>query len=102
MSKRKRRTFTREQKADAVRLVRAGGEGIPTVARNLDLSENSLRRWVKQADIDDGKGSAGDLTTEEKAEVRRIKKKLRQVTMERDFLKKAAAYFAKKESEISN
>ncbi len=102
MSKRKRRTFTREQKADAVRLVRAGGEGIPTVARNLDLSENSLRRWVKQADIDDGKGSAGDLTTEEKAEVRRLKKKLRQVTMERDFLKKAAAYFAKKESEISN
>lgn len=102
MSKRKRRTFTKEQKADAVRLVRAGGEGIPTVARNLDLSENSLRRWVKQADIDEGKGSAGDLTTEEKAEVRRLKKKLRQVTMERDFLKKAAAYFAKKESEISN
>jgi transposase len=65
MSKRKRRTFTREQKADAVRLVRAGGEGIPTVARNLDLSENSLRRWVKQADIDDGKGPVGALTTEE-------------------------------------
>lgn len=102
MSKRKRRTFTKEQKADAVRLVRAGGEGLPTVARNLDLTENSLRRWVKQADIDDGKGPAGALTTEEKAEIRRLKKKLRQVTMERDFLKKAAAYFAKEESEISN
>ncbi len=54
MSKRKRRTFSKEQKADAVRLVRESGEGIATVARNLDLTENSLRRWVKQADIDDG------------------------------------------------
>ena len=98
MSKRKRRTFTKEQKADAVRLVRTSGEGIPSIARNLGLTENSLRRWVKQADIDDGKGTGGELTTAEKAEVRRLKKELRQVTMERDFLKKVSAYFAKEES----
>ena len=98
MSKRKRRTFTKEQKADAVRLVRTSGEGISAVARNLDLTENSLRRWVKQADIDDGRGSDGELTTAEKTEVRRLKKDLRQVTMERDFLKKVSAYFAKEES----
>lgn len=101
MSKRKRRTFTSEQKADAVRLVRTSGEGIPSIARNLGLTENSLRRWVKQADIDDGKGSTGDLTTGEKAEIHRLKKELRQVTMERDFLKKVSAYFAKEESESS-
>ena len=101
MSKRKRRTFSREQKADAVQLVRTSNESISTVAKNLGLAESALRRWVKQADIDGGKGSAGALTTEEKAEIRRLKKELRQVTMERDFLKKAAAYFAKEESERS-
>ncbi len=101
MSKRKRRSFTKEQKVDAVRLVRTSRESIPTIAKNLGLTETSLRRWVKQADIDEGKGSEGDLTTAEKAEIRRLKKELRQVTMERDFLKKAAAYFAKEESERS-
>lgn len=98
MSKRKRRTFTKEQKADAIRLVRLSGEGIPTVARDLDLTENSLRRWVKQADIDNGKGPAGALTTEELEELRRLRKEVRTLKMERDFLKKAAAYFAKEES----
>jgi len=99
MSKRKRRTFTKEQKADAVRLVRVSGESIPTVARDLNLTENSLRSWVRQAEIDEGKGSAGTLTTDEKAEIRKLKKDLRRVTMERDFLKKAAAFFAKETSE---
>jgi len=74
------------------------GEGIPTVARDLDLTENSLRRWVKQADIDNGKGPAGALTTEELEELRRLRKEVRTLKMERDFLKKAAAYFAKEES----
>ena len=101
MSKRKRRTFTKEQKVDAIRLVRVSGEPIGKIARELDLTENSLRNWVRQADIDEGKGSAGALTTEEKAEVRRLKKELRRVTMERDFLKKAAAFFAKETSEDS-
>ncbi len=99
MSKRKRRQFTDEQKADAVRLVRTSGEGIPTVARNLGLTENSLRNWVKQAEINEGKRAG--LTTEEKAEIRRLRKELREVTMERDFLKKVSAYFAKEESESS-
>jgi transposase len=96
MSKRKRRHFTDEQKADAVRLVRVSGESIPQVARDLDLTENSLRNWVKQAEIDDG--TREGLTTEEKAEIRRLRKELRKVTMERDFLKKAAAFFAKETS----
>jgi transposase len=99
MSNRKRRHFTEEQKADAVRLVRTSGEGIPTVARNLGLTENSLRNWVKQAEINEG--TREGLTTEEKAEIRRLRKELRQVTMERDFLKKVSAYFAKEESESS-
>jgi transposase len=101
MSKRKRRTFTKEQKADAVRLVRTSGESIGTVARNLDVGENSLRQWVAQANIDEGKGPVGAWTTSEKAELRRLKRENKRLTMERDFLKKAAAYFAKEESERS-
>jgi len=101
MSKKKRRTFSKEQKADAVQLVRTSGEGYADLAKNLGVGENSLRLWVKQADIDEGKGPSGALTTEEKAEIRQLKKDLKRVTMERDFLKKAAAYFAKNESENS-
>jgi len=76
--------------------VRVSGESIPQVARDLDLTENSLRHWVKQAEIDEGKREG--LTTDEKAEIRRLRKELRKVTMERDFLKKAAAFFAKETS----
>ncbi len=101
MSKRKRRKFTKEQKADAVRLVRVSGEPIARIARELDIGENSLRNWVKQADIDAGKGPPGALTSEELAELRRLRKENRTLKMERDFLKKAAAYFAKEESEGS-
>lgn len=101
MSPRKRRSFSEEQKADAVRLVRVSGESISKIARELGLTENSLRNWVRQADIDEGKGPAGAWTTEEKAEMRKLRKELRRVTMERDFLKKAAAFFARETSEGS-
>lgn len=101
MSPRKRRSFSEEQKADAVRLVRVSGESLSKIARELDLTENSLRNWVRQADIDEGKGPAGALTTEEKAEIRRLRKENRILRMERDFLKKATAFFARETSEGS-
>ena len=101
MPKRKRRKFTPEQKADAVRLVREVGS-IPQVARDLDLTETSLRDWVKQADIDEGHGPKDALTTEEKAEVRRLRRENRTLKMERDFLKKAAAFFAKEQDRPSS
>ena len=53
MSKRNRRNYTREQKSDAVRMVREVGN-LAKVARDLDLTESSLRNWVKQDGIDDG------------------------------------------------
>ena len=95
MSKKKRKKFTKEQMADAVNLVRTSGESLPQVARNLGLNENSLRRWKTQDDIDKGKGKEGALTTEEKAEIRRLQRENKQLRMERDFLKKAAAFFAR-------
>ncbi len=101
MSKRKRRTFSKEQKADAVRLVRVSGESIPQVAKDLGLCEGSLRSWVKQADIDNGKGPMGAMTSAEREELRRLRKENRVLKMERDFLKKVSVYFAKDESESS-
>ena len=59
MAKRKRRAFTNEFKAEAVRLVRESGKSVPTVARELDLTETALRSWVRQAEIDAGRGTPG-------------------------------------------
>ena len=101
MPKRKRRKFTAEQKADAVRLVREVGS-VPQVARDLDLTETALRHWVKQAEIDEGAGPDGALTTEEKEEFRRLRRENRTLKMERDFLKKAAAFFAKEQDRPSS
>lgn len=94
MARRERRTYTREQKADAVRLVREVGN-LARVARDLTLTESSLRNWVKQADIDEGRGPEGALTSEEREELRRLRREVRTLEMERDFAKKAAAFFAK-------
>ena len=101
MSEKKRTQYTKEQKEDAVRLVRVSGQSIARTAKDLGIPENTLQNWVRQAKIDAGEGPEGAYTTEEKKELRRLRKELRQVTMERDFLKKAAAYFAKEESERS-
>lgn len=94
MPRRARRKYTPEQRADAVRLVREVGN-LAQVARDLDLDQNSLRRWMKQAEIDEGRGPEGALTSEEREELRRLRRENRILQMERDFAKKAAAFFAK-------
>lgn len=94
MPSRKRRHFTPEQKADAVALVRQVGS-VAQVARDLDLTESALHAWVKQAEIDEKRSPTGPLTSEERQELRRLQRELATVRMERDFLKKAAAFFAK-------
>jgi transposase len=92
--KRQRRSFTDEFKAGAVRLVLDEGKTPAQVARDLDLTPSSLGTWVKQAKADRSKGKTG-LTTEERSEVTRLRKQVRELQMERDILKKAAALFAK-------
>ena len=67
-------------------------------AKDLEVA----RSWVKQADIDDGQGPEGALTTEEREELRRLRRDNRRLTMERDFLKKAAAFFAKDSDRFSS
>jgi transposase len=101
MPRRNRRFFTPEQKADAVRLVRKVGS-VSRVAKDLDLTETALRKWVQQAEVDEGRGAEGALTTEEKAEISQLRREVRTLRMERDFLKKAAAFFAKENDRPSS
>jgi len=92
--RRPRRSFTDEFRAGAVRLVLDEGKSIGQVARDLDLAPSALSRWVQQARADRSQGKTG-LTTEEREELRRLRKENRQLREEREILKKAAAFFAK-------
>lgn len=87
MAKRKRRAFTTEFKTEAVRLVRESGKSVPTVARELDLTETALRSWVRQAEVDAGRGAPGALTSEEREELGRLRRETRTLRMEREILK---------------
>jgi len=95
ISRRPRRSFTDEFRAGAVRLVLDEGKTIPQVARDLDLTRSALRTWVERARADRTKGKSGGLTTAEREELGKLRKQVRELTMERDILKEAAAYFAK-------
>ena len=90
--RRNRRAFLPEFKADAVKLV-TSGKSPAQVASDLDLTETSLREWVKRADA--GTGSPELLTTEERLELARLRRENKQLRMEREILKAAATFFAK-------
>ena len=92
--RRRRRQFNDDFKAQAVRLVLDEGKTIPTVARDLDLTESALRNWVDHARADRTQGRTG-LTTAEREELARLRKENRELRIEREILKKAAAFFAK-------
>jgi transposase len=93
--KRTRRVHTQEFKADTVELVRSGKRNASQVARDLGLSDSLVRSWVKQAEIDAGRGPDGALTTAEKEELSRLRKEVKVLRMEREILKQAATFFAK-------
>jgi transposase-like protein len=79
----------------AVELARAGDKPVAALARDLGISESCLRNWMAQADTDDGRGSSDRLTSAEKKELAELRRRNRQLEMENDILKRAAAYFAK-------
>jgi transposase len=94
----KRRAFTREFKAEAVRLVHSG-RGTAEVAREIGVRPDTLRNWVLQAEgragmRADGAASGGGTRTEQEEEIRKLRREVEMLKDERDFLKKAAAYFA--------
>ena len=92
--RRARRRFTDEFKAGVVRLVLDEGKTAGAVARELELTDSAVRAWVAQAQADRTKGKTG-LTTAEREELARLRKENRELKLERDILKKAAAFFAK-------
>jgi transposase-like protein len=95
---RKRPTYTPEFRAEAVRLFREGDKTLTECAQAIGVSRTGLSKWIRQAEIDEGKGPEGALTTSEREELQRLRRENRQVKMERDFLKKAAAFFARENS----
>ncbi|MEU6657411.1 transposase [Streptomyces sp. NPDC046900] len=91
MSKR----YTPEFKRDAVELVRSSGRNVTEVARELGVSAEGLRGWVKQAKVDRGEGPAGALTSDERDELRRLRREAAELKKANEILVKAAAYFTK-------
>lgn len=95
-SKRSRRVFSPEYKADAVKLWRESGETKEVIAERLGIHGTTLGNWIKQVEIDDGQREG--LTSDERQELTELRKQLKTVTMERDLMKKAAAFFANQET----
>lgn len=93
MSKRKpRKSYTPEFKAEAVALAKSGDHSLSQVARDLDLNETSLRQWISAADQ---VAASPALSSVERAELETLRRENRTLRMEREILKKAAAFFAK-------
>lgn len=89
-----RSPYPREFRAEAVQLARSGQQSIAKTARDLGVSYDGLRNWMKQADLDEGVRSDG-LTTAEREELSRLRREVRVLKQEREILVKAAAFFAK-------
>ena len=90
-----RRRFTREYKVEAVRLVSQSGVSVAQAARDLGVHPNSLRKWVREYRTDPRQAFPGEgQQRRDDAEVTRLRREVAKLRMERDILKKAAAFFA--------
>ena len=90
---RPRRSFTPEFKAEIVERCQAGDRSVGQVARDFDLTETAVRKWVEQARID--AGEVAGLTTEERQELSRLRRENKRLQADVDLLKRATAFFAK-------
>jgi len=91
-----RRKFSREFKLEAVKLVRARGVSVAQAARDLDVHENVLRKWVREFGADPMQAFPGHGQMKpEQQEIERLRREVTKLKAERDILKKAAAFFAK-------
>lgn len=85
--------YSKEFKREAVGLLRTSGRSVPQLAKELGVSPQSLRTWGSQLDIDEGRSEG--LSSDEREELRRLRREVKVLAEEREILKKAAAFFAK-------
>ena len=98
MAKQGRRQYTEEFKREAVKLVEEQGRGIAEVARSLGVHRSQVERWRGQYGRGSASSRAGELRGDEAEELKRLRTEVKQLRMEREILKKAAAFFAKESS----
>ena len=94
MDKKKRRSYTKEFKEEAVKLITEQGYSYAEAGRNLGVNPNQLSRWKRE--FEDGEGGPG-CTVSLQAELKRLRKENKQLKLEREMLKKASAFFAKEQ-----
>jgi transposase len=92
-SKRSRRAFTPEYKAEVVTLYRTTDKGVSQIAKELDLTPSAVQRWVTQAAVDAGQRDG--LTSDERAELGQLRRENRSLREDIGILKRATAFFAK-------
>jgi transposase len=95
MAKRKRRKYTEEFKAEAVKLIVEEGYSISQAARNLDINTNMLCRWKNELT---GNTAQRKQAADDKEEIQHLREEVRQLKLEKEILKKATAFFAKESS----
>lgn len=93
--RRKRRAYTDEFKAGAVRLVLVEGRTVSEVAKDVDLTRSALDGWLARTRADAGHAKPGAITTRQRDALTRLRRENRQLKMEGDILKEAEAFFAK-------
>ena len=89
---RSRPPYPPEFRAEAVRLAKSSGDSIGQISKDLGISDQTLRNWVNQDDVDAGRKSG--LTSDERARMRELERENRKLREEREILRKAAAFFA--------
>ncbi len=98
MSQKIRKEYTTQQKAEAVEIVLTTRQSVRQVARNLGIAESSLSRWVREHNGKSTPQPPGSLTPDERQELVQLRRQVKRLEMEREFLKKAAAFFAREVS----